>query len=121
MKEAVGKYREKYGLDKKYIILGGTMNADVKITVLKRTKNRPFLEEYAETVWDICERFGDRDCFVSKNCNMPDGFCSWAWADIQSYVMTLARGGNFIGVREGTYVSCCTDGFRPVFFLIERI
>ena len=84
-------------------------------------KNRPFLEEYAETVWDICERFGDRDCFVSKNCNMPDGFCSWAWADIQSYVMTLARGGNFIGVREGTYVSCCTDGFRPVFFLIERI
>jgi uncharacterized repeat protein (TIGR04076 family) len=52
---------------------------------------------------------------------MPEGFCSWACADIQKYVMTLARGDDFLGVREGTYVTCCTDGFRPVFFLIERI
>jgi uncharacterized repeat protein (TIGR04076 family) len=52
---------------------------------------------------------------------MPEGFCSWAWADIQKYVMTLVRGGYFLGVREGTYFTCCNDWFRPVFFLIERI
>ena len=97
------------------------MNADVRITVLTRTQNISYLEGYAQTVWEPCERLGDGDRFVSKMCTMPEGFCSWAWADIQKYVMTLARGGNFLGVREGTYVTCCTDGFRPVFFLIERI
>ncbi len=35
--------------------------------------------------------------------------------------MVLARGGNMLGVQPGKYVSCCTDGFRPVFFLLERI
>jgi uncharacterized repeat protein (TIGR04076 family) len=52
---------------------------------------------------------------------MPTGFCSWAWADIQKYVMVLARGGNFLGVKPGTFVTCCTDGFRPVFFGLERM
>jgi uncharacterized repeat protein (TIGR04076 family) len=36
-------------------------------------------------------------------------------------VLTLARGGNFLGVKPGTFVTCCTDGFRPVFFKLERI
>ena len=97
------------------------MNADVSITVLERTQNKTFLEEYGQTVWDACERLAKGERFVSKMCNMPDGFCSWAWADIQKYAMVLARGGNFVGVKPGTYVTCCTDGFRPVFFLVERI
>jgi uncharacterized repeat protein (TIGR04076 family) len=32
-----------------------------------------------------------------------------------------ARGGDFVGVKPGTFVTCCTDGFRPVFFKLERI
>ena len=48
---------------------------------------------------------------------MPDGFPGWAWTDIQKSVMVLARGGNMLGVQPGKFVSCCTDGFRPVFFL----
>ena len=97
------------------------MNADVKITVLRRPVNKDFLEAYADTVWSPCERLRDGQEFVSESVNIPTGFCSWAWADIQKYVMTLSRGGNFVGVKPGVFVTCCTDGFRPVAFKLERL
>lgn len=97
------------------------MNADVKITVLERTRNEDFLETCAESMWEPCERLRVGQEFISENCNMPADFCSWAWADILKYAVTLARGGNFVGVRSGCFVSCCTDGFRPVFFKLERM
>ena len=52
---------------------------------------------------------------------MPEGFCCWAWCDIQKYVLTLARGGNFRGAKPGAFITCCTDGFRPVLFKVERM
>ncbi len=97
------------------------MNARVRITVLRRSQNVDFLEAYADTVWEPCERLIEGHEFVSRGANIPLGFCSWAWADIQKYVLTLARGGNFLGVKEGVFVTCCTDGFRPVFFKLERM
>ncbi len=97
------------------------MNARVRITVLRRSQNVDFLEAYADSVWEPCERLIEGRSFVSKGANIPIGFCSWAWADIQKYVLTLARGGNFLGVKPGTFITCCTDGFRPVFFLVERM
>ena len=98
-----------------------TNDADVRITVLKRVQNTDYLEAYADSVWEPCERLKEGQEFVSKHANMPEGFCSGAWVDIQKYVLTLARGGNFRGVKPGTFISCCTDGFRPVMFAIERI
>jgi uncharacterized repeat protein (TIGR04076 family) len=59
--------------------------------------------------------------FIAQGANMPEGFCSWAWVDIQKYVLTLARGGNLLGVKPGTSVACCSDGFRPVTFKLERL
>ena len=97
------------------------MNAHVKITVLRRTRNKDFLEDSADSVWEPCERLAEGREFISSGVNMPQGFCSWAWCDIQKYVMTLARGGNFRGVKPGLFVTCCTDGFRPVFFKLERL
>lgn len=97
------------------------MNADIKITVLKRTQNEEVLRQYATSIWEPCERLREGQEFVSRGVNMPEGFCSWAWADIQKYVMVLARGGNFLGVHAGTYITCCTDGFRPVLFKLERV
>jgi uncharacterized repeat protein (TIGR04076 family) len=97
------------------------MDADVRITVLKRTLQRDALEQYADSIWPPCERFTEGQVFVSKGANMPEGFCSWAWADIQKYVLTLCRGGNFLGSRTGVTVACCTDGYRPVVFGVERI
>lgn len=97
------------------------MNAKVKITVLRRTQNRDLLEQYADSVWIPCERLADGQEFIAEGANMPEGFCSWAWCDIQKYVLTLARGGNFRGTKPGTFVTCCTDGYRPVLFLVERL
>jgi uncharacterized repeat protein (TIGR04076 family) len=45
---------------------------------------------------------------------MPEGFCGWAWADIQKLVYGMARGG------QKVFVTCCTDGYRPVVFKLER-
>jgi len=97
------------------------MNAAVKITVLKRLLHEDLLKQHADYVWEPCERLAEGQEFISHGVNMPEGFCSWAWADIQKYVMTLARGGNFLGVKPGMYITCCTDGWRPVIFKVERI
>ena len=97
------------------------MNANVRITVLRRLWHEDILAEYGESVWQPCERLEEGQEFLCESVNMPEGFCSWAWCDIQKYVMTLARGGNFLGVKPGLFVTCCTDGFRPVLFKLERI
>lgn len=97
------------------------MKHDVRITILRRTLNADFQEQFADTTWARCNRLDDNQEFVSENVEMPDGFCGWAWCDIQKYVMTLAGGGDFGGVKPGMFVTCCTDGFRPVFFKLERV
>ena len=59
---------------------------------------------------------------VNKRIDMPDGFCSWAWRDIYKDVSVLAMGGNFDPwVNKGLIYTSCSDGIRPVSFLIERI
>lgn len=97
------------------------MDAEVKITVLKRLRHEDLLQRHATHIWEPCERLREGQEFVSRSANMPDGFCSWAWTDIQKYVLTLARGGNLIGSLPGRTVACCSDGFRPVIFLLERV
>lgn len=97
----------------------------VRITVIKKTFNQDFVDAYAaeDANWQpagCCHAFDVGHEFISEG-HIPDGFPDWAWADIQKYVMTLARGGNFLGVKPGKFVTCCTDGFRPVFYLLERI
>jgi len=60
----------------------------------------------------------DKQEFVVKGNNpwqMPKGFCGWAWADIQKMVWGMARGG------PKQFMTCCTDGYRPVVFKLERI
>ena len=99
------------------------MQADVRITVLKRLFIQDAVDEYAEGDWAPCSRVTDgQECIVSgTDIGMPDGFCSWAWADLHKYIVTLARGGNFLGSKPGKTVAACTDGYRPVIFAIERI
>jgi uncharacterized repeat protein (TIGR04076 family) len=60
--------------------------------------------------------------FLVKGINMPEEFCSWAWADIQRDVAHIALGGDFPWIgKPGTMISCCTDGLRPVIFKLERL
>ena len=96
----------------------------VRITVVKKTFNEDFVDKYTEGVrWQpkgCCHDFEIGQEFISDG-HMPGGFRDWAWADIQKYVMTLARGGNMVGVKPGMFITCCTDGFRPLFYKLERI
>ena len=93
---------------------------DVSITVIKKHFNPEFLEQYAPNpeAWGECTHFNIGDEFVVKGKSpwtMPEGFCGWAWADIQQLVFGMARGG------MDSFVTCCTDGFRPVLFGLKKI
>jgi uncharacterized repeat protein (TIGR04076 family) len=106
----------------------------IKITVLRKMANPDIAEEYMK---DKCRRealpcrvFEDGQEFLIESGDslengdgLPKGFCAWAWADIQKYVLALMCGGNFDPwVKEkGTAIACCTDGYRPVVFKIEAI
>ena len=92
----------------------------VKITVLRRTLNEDFLAQYATSKWDQCERLTEGQVFISRNMEMPDGFCSHAWQVLYPFVFIQARGGRMQGTKDGGFLSCCNDGFRPVFFKIEK-
>ena len=96
--------------------------ADVKITVVKKLTNKDLIDEYGENVEPVCGLFEVGDEFIVKRRQMPEGFCSWAWADIQRDVVNLATGGNVHWInREGVEINCCTDGLHPVIFKLERI
>jgi uncharacterized repeat protein (TIGR04076 family) len=111
------------------------MVSNVKITVLRRMSNPDLIEEYApenESDWRVCEHFLEgqefvvdvkaRQEFMVDMDTVPKGFCVWAWAAIEKDVSVLALGGNAPWLRkEGTMISCCTDGLRPVVFKLERI
>ena len=94
----------------------------VKITVLKRLSVPDLNEKYGVNVALQCGAVGDGQEFISQGLKMPDGFCAWAWADIQRDVTVIALGGNFPWIKdEGVMISSCTDGLRPVIFKLERV
>ncbi len=92
----------------------------VQITVMKKLYHADLIAAYAANpdVWTPCTHFEIGDRFVTDleaPWVMPEGFCGWAWADIQKLVYGMARGG------QEVFVTCCTDGYRPVIFKIERL
>ncbi len=102
--------------------------AAVQITVLKRTVNCDVCEEYGDVAWKLqggcqpCSTFEEGQQFVSEHGEKPDGFCSWAWADIQRDVTNVRFGGARDWLKHrGTWLSSCTEGLKPVIFLLERM
>jgi uncharacterized repeat protein (TIGR04076 family) len=92
----------------------------VRITVLKKHFHKEFVEKYTEDPahWTECNQFevGQQfDTSCDAPWEMPEGFCGWAWADIQKLVYGMARGGRDV------FVTCCTDGYRPVIFKLEKL
>ena len=94
-----------------------------RITVLKRTIEPELAKEYSsDPQLGACDIYVDGQEFILEKPDMPEGFCSWAWADIQRDVISIMTGGNMDWVnRDGVQAVCCTDGFRPVVFKVERI
>jgi uncharacterized repeat protein (TIGR04076 family) len=100
------------------------MPEKVRITVLKKLRVNEVFEKYAKNLDPKCPvlRVGDVFEVKPEEIEMPEGFCSWAWADIHRDVAHLALGGDFPWIKQrGTMISSCTDGLRPVIFKLERI
>jgi len=96
--------------------------AGYKITVLKTLVNQDLIAEYGKDVVAPCDRFHEGQEFVLTSSDKPEGFCAWAWADIQRDAMIVRYGGNIPWIKHaGTHIVCCTDGLRPVVFKIERV
>ena len=61
--------------------------------------------------------------FYEGGAEMPEGFCPWAWIDLYRTVSALSTGSSYTPwqKRDGVSVVCCTDGIRPVTFLLEAL
>lgn len=101
--------------------------AQCKITVLKKMINRDLVSEYCSlnlsdqclgcTLLTVGQEF-----IVDDYNQIPEGFCSWAWGDIQKDVTTIMFDGSFPWMKQpGTAIACCSDGLMPVVFKIEKI
>ena len=100
--------------------------AKVKITVVKRLN---FDQIHADSdlgcsamMDPVCNQFTEGQEFVTDLLSVPDGFCPWAFIDISRYLSGLRSGANYPWMNEnGKALVCCTDGFRPVIFRVERV
>lgn len=110
----------------------------VKITVVKAAMYIDLAERYNQVRPGIQEEgisltkcpffeIGQEFTVVTDpfgNCK-PEGFCDWAWADIWKDVVLVADRAGFVEEAEiadlKPHFTCCTDGLRPVTFMIEAI
>ena len=99
--------------------------ADVKITVVRKLNYADLFEKGSPAEFTgapECDRLEVGQQFVSEEGKFPAGFCAWAFADLQRDITHLRLEGDYPWTKEkGTVVACCTDGFRPVIFKLERI
>ena len=100
--------------------------AKVKITVVKKVNNKdlygdnPPAEFKANPKCDVVEV--GQEFIVDSSVAVPQGFCAWAFADIQRNIAHLLFGGSYPWMKEkGVDLVCCTDGLTPVIFKLERI
>ncbi len=54
---------------------------------------------------------------------MPKDFCPWAWIDIYRGVSAISAGATYApwNSKDSQQIFCCTDGVRPVVFLVEAL
>ena len=87
-----------------------------KITVMKKTIHQDLYKDVRGREGKVCGLFEEGQEFIlTSPYKPPEGFCQWAWADIRQYILAAWNGSDY------ATVACCTDGFRPVFFKVERI
>ncbi|MCP4350683.1 MAG: TIGR04076 family protein [Desulfobacterales bacterium] len=96
-----------------------------KITVVQKNINNELVNNYMASPenFKICDQVEDnQEFFVENPYIMPAGICPSAWADIRTYIIALASGGSFPFMeKDNSILTSCTDPFRPVIFMIERI
>ncbi len=99
----------------------------VKITVLKTLFHEDLADEYRrpDVHYGPCPFFtAGQEFVVNYLAERPEGFaCDWAWDDIHKILLALVLGGDFsTWMRDpNLFITCCTDGVKPVVFKVERL
>jgi uncharacterized repeat protein (TIGR04076 family) len=99
----------------------------IKITVLKTEFYPEIADEYRnpKAHQGPCPFFEEGQEFVLGEdwASPPEGFCGWAWTDIQRPLFAVLTGGDLNPWMKNpnTWIACCTDGVKPVTFKIERV
>ena len=97
----------------------------IRITVVRRKLYSDLVDAYGSPDMRArglprCQIFEDGQVFeIEGVLVMPEGFCSWAWADLQRDFGMMLFGPPVFWETE-PFFACCTDGFRPVVFKIEH-
>ena len=113
------------------------VNHTVRITVVRVQCYSDLSEKYAQKRPGAergtavpCNFFKEGMTFVVQmdpfeNCK-PNGFCDWAWADIWKDILLVCDRAGFCNSQEELealppHFTCCTDGLRPVTFMLQAI
>ena len=98
-----------------------------KITVLRKNYYREIADDYIAKKlkpYGPCDIFKKGQEFITDGFSgIPEGFCTWAWNDIYKSIIAFITNGDF-GMwfeNKNMFITCCTDGVRPVVFKIEKI
>ncbi|MCG8571189.1 MAG: TIGR04076 family protein [Spirochaetes bacterium] len=103
------------------------MGKSFKITVI----HKAFFEDLAKEYLSKEEKAGDCPVFEIGNSfiidgedpKQPENFCTYAWQDIFYVCHSISGGATYTPwwKKDHMQVVCCTDGTRPVSFLVELI
>ena len=101
----------------------------VRITVLRRAFYRDLADAFIDGDrfpggFGLCSLLTEGQSFAADSASeKPADFpCEWAWTDIRRTVALVMSEVDRPWFREpGKVVCCCSDGLRPVSFLVERI
>jgi len=97
---------------------------NVRITVVKKVEHKDLIEKYENPILHCCDMV-EGQAFISKEGQIPEGFCKSAWENLFPFVFALANGAtNFYDgwmKNKNSAMISCNDGFRPVSFYIERL
>lgn len=96
-----------------------------KISVVKREFYKDLVNENViePEKFKRCDLVDDNQEFIVTNpYTMPEGICHSAWADIRTYIISMATGGEWDFMKNPkSTLAICSDPFRPVVFRIERL
>lgn len=100
------------------------MRRQVRITVLKKEFYPELADQYLTEgrAAGPCPILNEGDSFVYEGgAVMPEGFCPWAWITLYSKAADLAARAENTWYKPNVKIGCCTDGVRPVVFLLEGV
>ena len=96
----------------------------VRITVKRVAYYKTLIEKYENPIEHAC-RMTVGDEFIANGLKKPEGICDSAWDTLSPFVMALSHGAEdlydgWMKDKRSAMISC-SDGFRPVSFLLETM